>query len=248
MKVPKKHKMVKTQAREDSLHELVSRLQLPIHDIPVLDRAFTHTSYANEHKSKHIQHNQRLEFLGDAVLDLVIGEFLFRTYPQMTEGELTKIKAATVCEDSLASCSRTLKLGNYLLLGHGERASGGGNRNSILADTFESLVGALYISTNYDTTMKFVLSHLQAYIDQAIAGKRGKDYKTLLQEYVQRDGDKHIQYELISESGPDHAKIFCMEVHIDGVTYASGSGKSKKLAEQEAAHITLDQLMVSDVK
>ena len=160
----------------------------------------------------------------------------------MTEGELTKIKAATVCEDSLASCSRALGLGEYLLLGHGENSSGGRQRNSILADTFECLVGCIYISTDYATAMQFVLSHLQGYIDQAIAGKRGKDYKTLLQEFVQRDGEKHIHYQLLSESGPDHAKTFCMEVQIDGQSYESGSGKSKKLAEQHAAEMTLKSL------
>ena len=111
-----------TQAREESLHELVARLDIPVSDISIIDCAFTHTSYANEHKSKHINHNQRLEFLGDAVLDLIIGEYLFKNYPDMAEGNLTKIKAATVCEDSLASVSRSLQLGQYLLLGHGERA------------------------------------------------------------------------------------------------------------------------------
>lgn len=242
MSAARSHKNKMTQAREVSLQELVSRLQLPTQDISLLNRAFTHTSYANEHKSKKIQHNQRLEFLGDAVLDLIVGEHLFKTYPQMTEGELTKIKAATVCEDSLASCSRALGLGEYLLLGHGENSSGGRQRNSILADTFECLVGCIYISTDYATAMQFVLSHLQGYIDQAIAGKRGKDYKTLLQEFVQRDGEKHIHYQLLSEYGPDHAKTFCMEVQIDGQSYESGSGKSKKLAEQHAAEMTLKSL------
>ena len=196
------HKSKMTQAREESLHGLVARLDIPVSDISILDCAFTHTSYANEHKSKHINHNQRLEFLGDAVLDLIIGEYLFKTYPDMAEG--------------------TLQLGQYLLLGHGERASGGNDRNSILADTFESLIGAIYISTDYQTAMNFVLKHLITYIKQALEGKRGKDYKTLLQEYVQRDGDKHIVYRLLSESGPDHAKTFHMVVEIDGVTYEAG--------------------------
>ena len=237
------HKSKITQAREESLHELAARLDIPASDISMIDCAFTHTSYANEHKSKHIHHNQRLEFLGDAVLDLIIGEYLFKNYPDMAEGNLTKIKAATVCEDSLASVSRSLQLGQYLLLGHGERTSGGNDRNSILADTFESLIGAIYISTDYQTAMTFVLKHLTTYIKQALDGKRGKDYKTLLQEYVQRDGDKHIVYRLLSESGPDHAKTFHMEVEINGVTYEAGSGKSKKIAEQHAAQLTLEKLM-----
>ena len=242
MRGRKTHKTISHQAREAALRELVARLRIPLTDIDLLDRAFTHTSYANENRAARVKHNERLEFLGDAVLDLIIGEYLFKTYPQMTEGELTKIKAATVCEDSLASCSRALGLGEYLLLGHGENSSGGRQRNSILADTFECLVGCIYISTDYATAMQFVLSHLQGYIDQAIAGKRGKDYKTLLQEFVQRDGEKHIHYQLLSESGPDHAKTFCMEVQIDGQSYESGSGKSKKLAEQHAAEMTLKSL------
>ena len=219
------HKSKMTQAREESLHELVARLDIPVSDISIIDCAFTHTSYANEHKSKHINHNQRLEFLGDAVLDLIIGEYLFKNYPDMAEGNLTKIKAATVCEDSLAS--------------------GGNDRNSILADTFESLIGAIYISTDYQTAMTFVLKHLTIYIKQALEGKRGKDYKTLLQEYVQRDGDKHIVYRLLSESGPDHAKTFHIVVEINGVTYEAGSGKSKKIAEQHAAQLTLEKLMAN---
>ena len=239
------HKSKMTQAREESLHELVARLDISVSDISIIDCAFTHTSYANEHKSKHIHHNQRLEFLGDAVLDLIIGEYLFKNYPDMAEGNLTKIKAATVCEDSLASVSRSLQLGQYLLLGHGERASGGNDRNSILADTFESLIGAIYISTDYQTAMTFVLKHLTIYIKQALEGKRGKDYKTLLQEYVQRDGDKHIVYRLLSESGPDHAKTFHMVVEINGVIYEAGSGKSKKIAEQHAAQLTLEKLMAN---
>ena len=235
--------IIMTQAREDSLHELVSRLDIPTIDISVLDCALTHTSYANEHKTKYIHHNQRLEFLGDAVLDLIIGEYLFKTHPDMSEGNLTKIKAATVCEDSLASVSRSLRLGDYLLLGHGEKSSGGNNRKSILADTFESLIGALYITTDYQTVMKFALHHLAPNLKQALEGKRGKDYKTLLQEFVQRDGDKHIVYNLIGEAGPDHAKTFTMEVSIDGVNYEAGSGKSKKIAEQHAAQLTLEKLM-----
>ena len=232
------HKSKMTQAREESLHGLVARLDIPVSDISILDCAFTHTSYANEHKSKHINHNQRLEFLGDAVLDLIIGEYLFKTYPDMAEGDLTKIKAATVCEDSLASVSRSLQLGQYLLLGHGERASGGNNRNSILADTFESLIGAIYISTDYQTAMNFVLKHLITYIKQALEGKRGKDYKTLLQEYVQRDGDKHIVYRLLSESGPDHAKTCLLYTSIAFIAAKPATAAGDTAASVPPANIT----------
>ena len=153
-----------TQAREESLHGLVARLDIPVSDISILDCAFTHTSYANEHKSKHINHNQAIRVLGDAVLDLIIGEYLFKTYPDMAEGNLTKIKAATVC-GFFSICKSFLQLGQWPLLGHGECASGGNNRNSILADTFESLIGAIYISTDYQTAMNFVLKHLITYIE-----------------------------------------------------------------------------------
>lgn len=181
--------------------------------------------------------------MGDAVLDLIIGEYLFKTYPQMTEGELTKIKAATVCETSLATCSSKLNFGNYLLLGRGECTSGGRERASILADTFEAVIGALYVNTSYEVTAQFVLSHLQGYLEKAKDGKLGKDYKTMLQEYVQQEGEKQIVYTLLSESGPDHDKIFCMEVRIEGKAYGSGTGKSKKEAEQNAAQVTLDYLI-----
>ena len=161
----------------------------------------------------------------------------------MTEGELTKIKAATVCETSLATCSSKLNFGNYLLLGRGECTSGGRERASILADTFEAVIGALYVNTSYEVTAQFVLSHLQGYLEKAKDGKLGKDYKTMLQEYVQQEGEKQIVYTLLSESGPDHDKIFCMEVRIEGKAYGSGTGKSKKEAEQNAAQVTLDYLI-----
>ena len=236
------HKTQLTQAREDSLHELVARLDLPLEGVDLLNVAFTHTSYANEHKKLGLHHNQRLEFLGDAVLDLIIGEYLFHNYQDMTEGDLTKIKAATVCEPSLASVSRQLDLGRYLLMGHGETMSGGQNRESILADTFECLVGTLYLAASYEEAKKFVLHYLMDNLKQAPLGKRGNDYKTMLQEFVQEDGDCHIEYNLVSESGPDHAKTFTMEVVIEGKVYAKGTGKSKKIAEQAAAKATLEIL------
>ena len=236
------HKTQLTQAREDSLLELVARLDLPLEGVDLLNVAFTHTSYANEHKKLGLHHNQRLEFLGDAVLDLIIGEYLFHNYHDMAEGDLTKIKAATVCEPSLASVSRQLDLGRYLLMGHGETMCGGQYRESILADTFECLVGTLYLAASYEEAKKFVLHYLMDNLKQALLGKRGNDYKTMLQEFVQEDGDCHIEYNLVSESGPDHAKTFTMEVVIEGKVYAKGTGKSKKIAEQAAAKATFEIL------
>lgn len=232
-----------TQAREGYLHELVTHLSLPIKDMSLLNIAMTHTSYANEHRAQNLQHNQRLEFLGDAVLDLIIGEYLFAEFPQMTEGELTKIKAASVCEETLAIVGKQWCLGKYLLLGHGERTSGGAQRPSILADTVESIIGALYLDRGFTITKEFVLSHLAGYIRQSIKGTRVKDYKTQLQEFVQREEGHRIQYFLEHAEGPDHAKQFHMAVAIDGKRYGRGVGKSKKMAEQEAARVALEKLM-----
>jgi len=230
------------QVRMQSLQQLVESLMLPITNLEILDQAFTHTSYANEHKDKNLIHNQRLEFLGDAILDLIIGEYLYCTYPTMSEGELTKTRAIIVCEASLAECSKHLNLAHYLLLGKGEDRSGGRERISILADTFEALIGAIYMATSYEIAKEFVLVHLTDYIAQAMKGEVGKDYKTLLQEFVQQDGEKAIHYILCGEEGPDHNKRFRMAVEIDGKTYGSGLGKSKKEAEQQAAKVTLESL------
>ena len=229
------HNKVSRQAREELLHELVANLHLPLQNMDVLNRALTHSSYANEHKLSHEHHNERLEFLGDAVLDLIIGEYLFVTYPEMTEGELTRLKACTVCEGSLADCSRTLQLGSYLHLGKGEFHCGGANRDSILADTFEAVLGAIYLECGYEVGKQFVLSHLHGYIQMALSGKVGKDFKTMLQELVQQKGESVIQYRVIEETGPDHDKFFTMEVVIDGVPSGIGSGRNKKTAAQAAA-------------
>jgi ribonuclease III len=230
-----KSSKVTSKAREDLLHELIANLHLPLQQIDTLNRALTHSSYANEHKLSHEHHNERLEFLGDAVLDLIIGEYLFTTYPEMTEGELTRLKACTVCEGSLAECSRTLELGKYLRLGRGERHCGGANRNSILADTFEAVLGAIYLECGYEVGKQFVLSHLHGYMNMALSGKVGKDFKTLLQELVQQKGECVIRYHVVDEHGPDHDKFFTMEVVIDGVPSGVGSGRNKKIAAQAAA-------------
>ncbi len=237
-----KAKKMTPQARQQALKELVESLDIPFADIPTLDRAFTHTSYANENKRFGVQHNERLEFLGDAVLDLIIGEYLFRTYPSMSEGELTKLKASVVCETSLAECSQSLNFGRYLLLGKGEDLTGGRTRPSILADTFEAVLGAIYLGTSYKVASSYALAYLKPYLEKATMGEIGTDFKTLLQEWVQKDGDAHISYILISESGPDHDKSFLMDVQIDGQSVGEGQGKTKKEAEQHAAKMALATL------
>ena len=225
------------QTREELLRGLVHTLGLPIQNLTLLDVALTHTSFANENKQATIHHNERLEFLGDAVLDLIVAEYLFLHYPQMAEGELTRAKAAIVCESSLAEMSRKLEYGKYLRLGRGEMHSGGRERPSILADTFEAVLGAIYLECSQEETEAFVLSHLQDALHRIEEGHFDEDYKTLLQEYVQRDGEHKIEYSLVEESGPDHNKSFVMAAIVDGVVKGQGTGKSKKMAEQEAAKV-----------
>ncbi len=224
------------------LERLAAKLHVPIHNIPLLDRALTHRSYANENRHRHIQHNERLEFLGDAILDLVAGEYLFLNFPNMTEGELTKARASVVCETTLAVCSGHIGLGQYVQLGRGEESSGGRTRNSILADTFEALIGAIYIDSGYDAARKFVVYYLSPYLDRVRKGTYGYDYKTLFQEKVQRGGEKHIEYSLVRDEGPDHDKTFYMQLSLNGEILGQGSGKSKKEAEQKAAYEALRKL------
>ncbi len=230
------------QTREELLRGLVHTLNLPIQNLTLLDVALTHTSFANENKHATIHHNERLEFLGDAVLDLIVAEYLFLHYPQMSEGELTRAKAAIVCEASLAAASRKLGYGDYLRLGRGEMHSGGRERPSILADTFEAVLGAIYLECSQEETEAFVLSHLQEALHRIEEGHFDEDYKTLLQEYVQRDGEHKVEYVLVEETGPDHNKSFVMAAVVDGSELGQGTGKSKKMAEQEAAKVAYASL------
>lgn len=230
------------QTREESLRGLIDELKLPIQNLTLLDCAFTHTSYANESRDSVIHHNERLEFLGDAVLDLIIGEYLFLQYPQMPEGELTRAKATVVCEGSLAEASKEMQYGEYLRLGRGEMNSGGRERISILADTFEAVIGAIYLESTYEETEAFVLSHLKKALSKIDAGRFDEDFKTLLQEFVQRDGEQKIVYQLTSSEGPDHNKTFTMEVVVNDRVCGTGTGKSKKDAEQKAAEEALTML------
>lgn len=228
--------------RRKVLEQLAAKLHVPIHNAELLDRALTHRSYANENRHRQIQHNERLEFLGDAILDLVAGEYLFLNFPNMTEGELTKARASVVCETTLAICSGHIGLGEYVQLGKGEESSGGRTRHSILADTFEALIGAIYIDSGYESAKQFVIHYLSPYLDKVRKGTYGQDYKTLFQEKVQRGGEKHIHYSLVRDEGPDHDKTFYMQLSLNGEILGQGSGKSKKEAEQKAAYEALRKL------
>ncbi|MGT2949292.1 ribonuclease III [Streptococcus devriesei] len=210
-------------------------------DKELLGTAFTHTSYANEHRLLNISHNERLEFLGDAVLQLTISRYLFERYPQKAEGDLSKMRSMIVREESLAGFSRDCEFDRYIKLGRGEEKSGGRKRDTILGDLFEAFLGALLLDAGIEAVEAFLN---QVVIPQVENGnyERVTDYKTALQELLQVDGDVFIDYEVLKESGPAHAKYFEVAVAVNHEQLSSGSGRSKKLAEQEAAKNALEKL------
>jgi len=219
------------------INELIKILNIPKGNHSLLLQAITHTSYVNENKNENIQDNERLEFLGDAVLELIVSEYLFTHYPQNSEGDLTKIRAAVICEQTLAKRAKILNLGDYMLLGRGEEMTGGRERNSLLADAFEAIIGAIYLSHGLESVREFILSQLVPEINCVVKGEYGQDYKTILQEVVQKNGSANLQYRIIDETGPDHDKIFTVELLLDGKSISKGKGRSKKEAEQSAAEL-----------
>lgn len=224
--------------RKLALQQLLQRCRLNIAHWELLDIALIHPTYEFEHRDQVAGNNQRLEFVGDAVLGMIVAEHLYQKFPDFTEGQLSKMRAVLVCEPMLASKARELDLGQYLLLGRGEDLSGGRDRNSILADAFEALVGALYLGEGVEVARSFVLGQFSREMEQCSTNGYG-DYKTMLQEEVQKRGEDNVAYVILKESGPDHDKRF-----VAGVTYrdrllATGSGRSKKEAEQIAAREAL---------
>jgi ribonuclease-3 len=207
--------------------------------------ALTHSSFANEAKG-NVRFNERLEFLGDSVLGLTISDYLYRTYPELPEGALTKLRAGVVSEVSLAQIARQLDLGNYLRLGKGEEITGGRDRASVLADAMESVIGAMYLDSGLETAKEFVLRLLIPSIEILIAGKGHKDYKTDLQELLQSKSNLEITYQITNEEGPDHDKLFTAQVSHGDLVIGHGQGKSKKEAEQQAAQNALDKLARKD--
>ncbi len=197
-----------------------------------LKEALTHSSYANE-GNRRLKSNERMEFLGDSVLSLVSGQYLFEKYPDMPEGELTKLKASLVCTESLMRFAKQIDLGNYLFLGKGELMTGGAERPSILEDAFESLIAAVYLDGGLEQAREFVIGFLKPAIDNHKINF--KDYKTILQEVVQQNPDQSVNYVFTGSSGPDHNKIFEAEVHLNSNVIGRGKGKNKKSAEQAAA-------------
>lgn len=200
----------------------------------LLETAFTHTSYANEHRLLNISHNERLEFLGDAVLQLLISEYLYSHFPEKPEGELSKLRSMMVREESLAGFSRDCKFDQYIRLGKGEEKNGGRNRETILGDLFEAFLGALLLDQGVDAVRSFITVHIIPKIETG-QFERVVDYKTQLQEILQAGGDVQIRYQVLQESGPAHAKEFLVGVFLNDQKLTQGTGRSKKIAEQEAA-------------
>ncbi len=205
----------------------------------LLVHALTHSSYANEHHLKREGNNERLEFLGDAVLEMISSESLYKNNPQMPEGELTKLRASLVCEPTLAQCANEIGLGSFLLLGKGEEATGGRERSSILSDAFEAVIGAIYLDGGFTNAKEFVERTVLSDIEHR---KLFCDSKTILQEIIQSEHKGVLSYRLISESGPEHMKRFTVCACLDETELATGEGKTKKAAEQEAAYRSIMKL------
>lgn len=232
------------EARRNLLQELVASLQLKgAPDYNLINQALTHPSYLHEGSAQEEGHNQRLEFLGDAVLGLVIAQYLFQKYPHRGEGELTKMRAAIVCEASLCQAAQKINLGKYLLLGKGEELMGGAQRSSNLADGFEALMGALYLSLGLEKVSSFIIRVLKEKIRIAVQGNIA-DYKTQLQEHIQQEPKNKLVYRIIQEEGPDHHKYFQVAVYLNEEMIARGGGHTKKEAEQAAARLALQELGV----
>ena len=208
----------------------------------LLERALTHSSYNKEKNTKH-QDNERLEFLGDAFFDAIVSAELFKMMKGVTEGKLTKTRALVVCENSLAKSARKLGLGQYIYIGHGEEVGGGRDKDSILADAMEAVIGAIYLDGGFEPTEKFVLRYFSETIKDAAEGKLFSDYKSEVQEFIQKNGrNLAITYSTVREEGPAHNKTFFVNLSYDGNILGEGSGKSKKEAEQQAAKAALARL------
>lgn len=214
-------------------------------NITLLQNALTHSSYANETWHDSLRSNERLEFLGDSILGMVVAEHLFRTFPERPEGELTRMRADMVCERALAKVANRLGLGDHLLLGHGEEQGGGRTRASILADAMESVIAACFLDGGMDAARKLIESFILCEVP--VSKLSNADYKTALQERVQQKKDQIITYRLVGESGPDHDKSFQVEVLLNGQVVGAGIGSSKKRAEQDAARAALKQIYGIDL-
>ena len=228
------------------IKDLETALGYRFSNITLLQNALTHSSYANERWHNSLLSNERLEFLGDSVLGMLVAEYLYRSFPDRTEGELTRMRADMVCEKTLADVANAIGLGDHLLLGHGEDRLGGRTRDSILADAVESIIAASFL----DGGLPAALGIVRRFILVKVPVKKlhNMDYKTLLQELVQQKKNQVLSYELTAETGPDHDKRFDVEVSLNGRVVGTGFGTSKKRAEQDAARAAIDALFPGTLK
>lgn len=216
-----------------TLSELEKKIEYVFTNKALLKQALTHSSYANEQKIRKNGDYERLEFLGDAVLELIASEYLFKNHPDMPEGKLTKLRSSVVCEPALAQCAKDIDLGAFMLLGKGEEATGGRHRESITSDVMEALIGALYLDGGFKAALTFVHKYILSDLENRILFY---DSKTVLQEIIQTKPNQKLVYDLIEEKGPDHDKEFSVNAILNGKKVGTGQGKTKKAAEQKAAY------------
>ena len=221
------------------MRDLQKTIGYQFKNLSLLENALAHSSYANERYHNSLMSNERLEFLGDSILGMIVADHLYRNFPDRPEGELTRMRADMVCETSLAVVANRLELGKFLILGHGEEQGGGRERNSILADAVESVIAACYLDGGYEAALGFVKRFVLT--DVPVVKFHNVDYKTVLQEKVQQKRNQTLTYHLVGEEGPDHDKRFVTEVRLNGVCLGSGSGSSKKRSEQDAARIAIEK-------
>ena len=222
------------------INELEKAIGYQFRNITLLQNALSHSSYANERWHDSLKSNERLEFLGDSVLGMLVADYLFRTFPDRPEGELTRMRADMVCEKTLAKVANTLGLGRHLLLGKGEEQGGGRSRESILADAVESVIAACYLDGGMDAAVQFIQKFIL--VNVPVTKLHNADYKTALQELVQQKKNQVLAYRLVGESGPDHDKQFQVELTLNGEVVGLGTGSSKKRAEQAAAQAAIERL------
>lgn len=227
------------------MKDLETAIGYRFQNISLLQNALTHSSYANERWHNSLLSNERLEFLGDSVLGMLVAEYLYRNFPNRPEGELTRMRADMVCEQTLAAAANRIGIGQYLLLGHGEEQGGGRSRNSILADAMESVIAACFLDGGIEAALKVVQQFIL--VEVPVTKLHNADYKTQLQELVQQKKHQVLSYALVGQSGPDHDKKFDVEVSLNGKVVGSGSGSSKKRAEQDAARAAIEKLFPNRV-
>jgi ribonuclease III, bacterial len=216
-----------------NVKELEEKIGYEFQELKLLKQAMTHSSFSNENKLERLVNNERLEFLGDAVLEVISSEFLFEKYPQMLEGDLTKLRASIVCEPTLATCARTISLGKFLFLGKGEHNTGGRNRDSIISDALEAVIGAIYLDGGFASAKEFILKFILTDIEDK---HLFYDSKTILQEIIQGEYSGNLTYVIIEENGPDHNKEFKVNALLGEKIVGTGKGRTKKAAEQQAAY------------